>query len=713
MTEELRRDAAPVGRSAWYTARMNTPRHLVLSATALLCAALLSTPGCGDDGGTASGGDGVTSAGDSTAGADDAGGAADDSTAGPGDEVPLFDVAAVDFPYCAVDEAAMDALLASMSLEVQIGQHLMFGIGRSGDGVAADSVAMMETLMPGGVFVGLGGIAVADPLATARFLRDAQRRAIALTGAPMFISLDQEGGANSVVNSLTGGTDTIGSMPLGAVGDPQVAFEQFDIAGRELRATGFNMALAPVLDTLTSTRNGNLNTRSFGPDYALNAVLGTAAFAGLQHNLIMGVGKHFPGDGMSDGNPHTTEVTVEADRATLDATLLGPFATAVDNGLDGMMTMPARFSALDPDRSAIVSRKVTTGVLRGDLGFDGLIVTDSLGMEGAKTGLPAGQRPGTAAMLAGADVLLHVTISAEDADELVAQIKAALDDGSLDTAEFDTSTRRILRDKQRYCLFEDLGDGTAPVDEDALLAAIQRPEDDALSQAHADRAIVLLHDDGVLPLTGRSVAYAGPDTIFQDAGSGWLNAVDQTFGEALRQHDAAVTEVTWALTPAPASFYDSVLEHLATESPDVLVIGTIQGRFSLEQQQIVEWLLDAVDIPIVHVILGVPFDYFQTRDRVAAAVALMGSRSVMVEAAARVLYGEVTATGTMHYDLSAEADVVAGGPGDVSNVDRCADQAIACAGDGVCVDTGASFGCVCHPNWHPSDDGLDCVPDGS
>ncbi len=482
--------------------------------------------------------------------------------------------------------------------------------------------------------------------------------------------------------------------------------------GRELRATGFNMALAPVLDTLTSTRNGNLNTRAFGPWPELNAALGMAAFSGFQHNLVMGVGKHFPGDGLSDGNPHTTQVTVDADRATLDATLLLPFREAIAAGLGGIMTMPARFTALDPERSAIISRKVTTDVLRGQLGFDGLVVTDSLGMQGAKLGLPDGQRPGTAAILAGADILLHVTLSSDDAAELVQQISDALDDGSLDAAEFDASTRRILRDKQRYCLFEELGDGTAPVDQAALLAAVQQPEDQTLSQGHADRAVVLLADDGVLPLTGKRVAYAGPDTIFQDAGSGWLNITDQTFADALRRRDPTVTDVTWALTPAPGAFYAAVLELVANEDPDVLVIGTLQGRFSLEQQQIVEWLLDAIDIPVVHVILGVPFDYLQTRGRVAAAIALMGVRSVMVEAGARLLYGEISPQGTMRYDLSGEADAVEGGPGDAGTADRCSEQAIVCAGDGVCVDTGASFGCVCHPNWHPSQDGLDCVPDG-
>ncbi|MDP6943065.1 MAG: calcium-binding EGF-like domain-containing protein, partial [Myxococcota bacterium] len=145
---------------------------------------------------------------------------------------------------------------------------------------------------------------------------------------------------------------------------------------------------------------------------------------------------------------------------------------------------------------------------------------------------------------------------------------------------------------------------------------------------------------------------------------------------------------------------------------DVLVIGTLQGRFSLEQQQVVEWLLDMAEVPVVHVILGVPFDYFQTRDRVQAALAVMGSRSVMVEAAADVLYGQGEARGTMLYELSGAADAVSATAGAGTLEDRCETEGIVCAGEGVCVDTGVSYGCLCHPNWHPSDDGLDCIPDG-
>ncbi|MGM0578581.1 MAG: glycoside hydrolase family 3 N-terminal domain-containing protein [Myxococcota bacterium] len=656
-------------------------------------------PGCDDSAGSPTDDGGADVAGDTIVGD-----AAGDADAGP---------TIGDWPqptFCEVDEAAVDSLWEGMTLRERVGQHVMLGIERSGQAVSAEARTMLEDYAVGGIFLAPPAtIKLEDPVTTAEVVADAQAAAQATTGVPLWVALDQEGGPNAAVNSLTGGTDTIGSMPIGATMDPQVAFEQFDIMGREVRALGFNMDLGPVLDTLTSTHHGNLNTRAFGPRPHLNAALGVAAVAGLQQNLVMATGKHFPGDGLTAGNTHRVHVTVDATREEMEETLLMPFQAAVDHGVGAVMTIPAQYTAFDDERSAITSRAVTTDLLRGDMGFEGLVVTDSLGMEGVNIGLEDGDVKGLEALKAGADVLLDVTMPPGEADALYAAVEDALADGSLDTAEFEASTKRILREKQRWCLFE--GAPVAPGEVEDHLA---RPEDAALSRAHGEQAAVLLADDGgALPLGGKQVLYVGPDTLFQDAGSGWLNTVDQTFADAMRAHDPSVADVTWQLAPNPGQLYEDALDALADTGADVLVVGTLQGRFSLEQQQVVEWLLESVDVPVVHVILGVPFDWFQTRGRVSAGLALMGSRSAMVEAGAAVLYGEAEPGGTMLYDLS-EGSVgeVGGRPGEGDDVDRCETESVACAGGGACVDTGDHYGCVCQPNWHPAPDGLDCVPDG-
>ena len=620
-----------------------------------------------------------------------------------------FDPSSVQPPWCETDEAEVDALYEALTLRQRIGQHLMTAMAGSGDGPSDSTRALLEDHALGGAFLSVvTGIDLEDPFETARLIHALQQVALEATGVPLFLSLDQEGGPNAALNSIDGGTDTVGSMPIGATRDPWVSYEQFDLMGRELAALGFNMDFAPVLDTLQVTRHGNLNTRSFGPDPELNADLGVAACLGLQQNLVLPTLKHFPGDGLVNGNTHSEEVVIEEPREVLDATILRPFVAAIDAGCEGVMTIPAQYTALDGERPAVTSRPITTDLLRGELGFEGLVVTDSLGMKGAGIGLEDGEHKGLEALKAGADVLLYVSISTEDLDELIALVEEALSDGTLSEEEFSTSTRRILRMKQRYCAFEE---AAASLEEESVRSRLARPEDAALSASHAEEAVVLVHDrGGVLPLDQERVLYVGPDTLFQDPGSGWLNLVDQTFGDALLAAGGDVFQRVWFLPPDPEHEYAQVA--FLAERADVVVLGTLQARFSAEQQQLVEWILQGIDKPIVHVMLGVPFDYAQTGERVDAVVALMGSRSVMVEAGARFLYGQIPAPGTMLYDLEslswegADSEPSGGdGSGSCEGVD--------CSGFGICVETGSSASCICHQNYHPSDDGLDCVPDGA
>ena len=628
-----------------------------------------------------------------------------------------FDVSAIEFPYCEVDEAFITSIYESLTMREKIGQHFMLGAERAGEGFNEATARKLDEYKIGGVFLNPPvAIALGDGTQTATLVYALKTAAIEATGLPLFVSLDQEGGPNATINSLTGGTDTIGSMPIAAIGDPQVAYEQFEIMGREIAALGFNMDFGPVMDTLLSTKNGNQNTRSFSPNPDLNARLSVAAFAGLQHNLILPTAKHFPGDGILDGNTHRVFVIIEKDREFLEDTILKPFRAAFSAGCDGVMTIPSAYTALDPERSAITSRAITTELLRDDMGFKGLVVTDSLGMEGAKIGLEPDEEPGIEAMRAGADILLYVDIEFERLDRLYTTIESELGAGTLSSEEFEASTRRILSYKQKYCLFE------RPIhpDEEAIASLTERialKSDRKLSASHADRSIVLLHDDGVLPLSGKKILYVGPAKTFEDPGSGWLNIVDQTFGDALQEFDDRTESITYMLPFNPSYVFKQVKD--AYQAYDVLVLGTLQARFSIEQQQLVHWLLSDVqiDIPIVHVMIGVPFDYFQTRDKVAAAVALMGSRSVMVEAGAKVLYGEIEAEGKMRFDLEESGpDGDLDGPvdGDTEQSgDRCLEENIDCSGQGICIDTGASYGCICYPNWHPSDDGLDCIADGA
>lgn len=555
----------------------------------------------------------------------------------------------VEIPYCSEDAQQIQEAYDALTVRQRIGQHIMTGILRSGAAPAGPSEAILRDFALGGVFVaGLTGTAQGDPVTSARFLAAAQQVSREATGLPLFVATDQEGGVYTSVNGLTGGTDSIGPTAIGATGDEAVAFGQFDIMGRELRALGITMNFGPLLDTHYEIGNGNLNTRTFGPDVALNTSLGVAAVLGMQQHLVLPVVKHFPGDGMTAGNTHHNDVVNDAPLATLETALLPPFKAAFLAGAEGVMMMPARFAALDQDRPAITSRKIITGFLRGTLGYEGLIVTDDLDMAGAGIGLEAGQSRGIEALKAGADVLLYVAIDAEELETLVSGVEQELESGGIDGEEFAQSTRRILAFKQRYCL-DELPRSPEEVAPEVVGAQVGRTADRNASLEHARRAIVLLHDDGVLPLAGKQVACIGPSAVLPDAASGWSWLLEKSLCQSLAdQMPGLVFQdfIAQGGEGAAVSWLDQNRDQV-----DVLVVATFQAWFSPQQQELLDAVLDGTDLPVVHVAQGVSFDAMLTLDRASAVLALQGSLPVMFQAAADILLGSAEAGGTMRYEL--------------------------------------------------------------
>lgn len=560
-----------------------------------------------------------------------------------------FSPGSIAIPFCADEPAQVEALFQAMPPRMRIGQHLVTALARQGQEVDEATARRLRRFGLGGGFVAqVTGIAQGDNARTARFLHHAQSLAIETTGVPLLVATDQEGGVYSAFNHLMGGTDNIGPAAIGATGDPHVAFAQFDLMGREIKALGIHADFGPLLDTHYHRDNGNLNTRTFGPDADLNARLGVAACLGLQRNLVMPFVKHFPGDGMTAGNTHHAFVVNPASMQELEDRLLGPFRAAFDAGCDGAMIIPARYDALDATRSAVTSRPVITDFLRGELGFDGLVVTDDLGMHGALQGLPADAIPGLEALKAGADLLLYVSVDDDELDALVDAVQAEADADPAFAAALDASTRRILRHKQKYCLLQR---PLHPEESDiaALPSRVGQPQDAALSRRHADRAVVLLDDDGALPLAGRRVLCVGPAAWLPDPASGWSWVIERSFCQALQARDPSVRAMDFIVGATADAAAEWVEENVA--DADIVVVATFQAWFDPGQRALLDRLLAPGTLPVVHVAQGVPFDWIHARGRAAAGIALLGGLPGMFDAGAGVLYGDVAAGGTMRWDL--------------------------------------------------------------
>lgn len=345
--------------------------------------------------------------------------------------------------------------LAAMPLEVKVGQMLMAGIADTA--VDADERRLIEELHVGNVI--LMGRNVDAPEQVLALTQGLQTLALASNGAPLLIATDQEGGLVQRANSYAGFTLMPDAATVGLARCPALLRDYGRMSGEELAAVGINMAMAPVLDVNDNPTNsviGSLN-RSFGPTPELVETSALPYVAGLHDAGVLSVGKHFPGHGATTADSHKALPFVEKDRASLEAVDIAPFRAAVGIGIDAIMPAHVVYPALDPSGlPATVSAPIQTGLLREQMGFDGLIVTDDMGMAGITQIYPP-EESGVQAVLAGADVVLcvrNVGIDGSCTPEKFEGIRDGLLDavasGRIPEERVDASVRRILAAKARY-----------------------------------------------------------------------------------------------------------------------------------------------------------------------------------------------------------------------------------------------------------------------
>jgi beta-N-acetylhexosaminidase len=265
---------------------------------------------------------------------------------------------------------------------------------------------------------------------------------------PLFLGVDQEGGR---VNRLVPPhfTRQPSAKSIGDTNDPGQARDAAAATGRELLSVGLNWDFAPVLDVNNNPHNPVIGDRSFGDDPELVSRMGVAAIAGFQEDAcIIACGKHFPGHGDTDVDSHLALPVVNHDRDRLEQIELRPFKAAIAAGVGSIISAHIRFTKIDPDLPATLSSAILTGILRRELGFEGLITTDCLEMKG----IADHWGPGEAAVLAveaGADLLLacHTwTTQSTIRDALL----AAVESGRIGESRIDESVGRILAAKSRW-----------------------------------------------------------------------------------------------------------------------------------------------------------------------------------------------------------------------------------------------------------------------
>jgi beta-N-acetylhexosaminidase len=432
--------------------------------------------------------------------------------------VPSFDST-----YLATDSDAFDQLTADVTA-LHVGGFHVFGGLEAAPGVLLDAH--------------YGTVVLGQALAAASLIDRLQ----ALSAVPLLNTADFEAGAGF---RIAGATVFPRQMAVGAAGDAQLAFEAARVTAIEARAMGVDVDFSPIADVNDNPRNPVINIRSFGEVPEAVGTLVAAYVRGLHAGGMLATLKHFPGHGDTDVDSHLGLPVIARPRDQLDRVELPPFRAGLEAGADAVMTGHIELPALDPApfSPASLSRPIVTGLLRGELKFDGLVYTDSMRMDAIARTLSPGEAA-VRAIAAGNDVVLDPP----DAAAAVAAITAAVARGDVPLAQIDASVRRILAAKARLGL-----DRTKLVSLDDVPTVVGGREHAAVAQQISAKSITLIKDDrNQVPLrVPRDAAVLYLSVL--DYPGGWrIAAPSRTFIPELEQRWPNVTAVELSDRSTPA-----------------------------------------------------------------------------------------------------------------------------------------------------------------
>ncbi len=541
-------------------------------------------------------------------------------------------------PMPIADEAAWaEKALSTMSLEEKIGQ-LIFP--RSNGVFLNESDPLFRTLLEAAREGRIGGVVFfkGDPFATASLANRLQVE----SRLPLLMASDYEWGASMRVE---GASRFPRAMAMGAFASPADVELQAEVTAREARALGIHLLLNPVLDLNSNPENAVIDTRSFGDSPERAARLGAAYIRRAQSLGVLTTAKHFPGHGGTEADSHVDLPVVRHDRDRLEKDGLVPFRAAIDAGVAAVMPGHLAVPALDGNdrRPATLSPEILEGILRGEMGFRGLIVSDALDMGGARQAAWDGE-VAVEALLAGVDLLLVPP-------DALATHRAILDAarrGDISEARVDSSVRRLLDAKERLSLHR-----RRTVDLADLPRRLASPTSAARIEEMAGLAVTLLRNDGgLLPFRSE----APPSILLVDFLPDHDREADPAvLFEELRRRAGSVRRILVTPSNAPPLEADIV-----SAPEDVTLVASYErSRSYLGRGEIAEPLSRALKRriengrPVVFASLGSPY-VLRSREQGASLVATYDFAPASQRALARALFGEMGFPGKLPVALSPE-----------------------------------------------------------
>nr|WP_258175148.1 glycoside hydrolase family 3 protein [Actinopolyspora mortivallis] len=534
-----------------------------------------------------------------------------------------------------------DRVVAGMSLPRKVGQLFVTVVY----GPRADSShpgnreehgldtpeEVVRAFHPGGVIHFSWTDSLHHPRQIAELSNDLQRAALdSGAGLPLTIATDQEQGLVTRIGPPA--TVFAGNMAHGAARDPHLARRAAFVTGHELRAMGITQNFAPVGDVNVNPENPVIGVRSFGSDPELVARMTRAQVRGYQDTgapseTVSAAVKHFPGHGDTTVDSHTALPVIEHTDSQWRRLDAPPFRAAISAGVDAVMTAHIRFPGLDDSgEPATLSRTLLTGLLREELGFDGVIVTDSLRMRGVRE-LHPDESVAVLALRAGADQLLMPPNLSEAVEEVVAAVR----DGRLSVDAVDRSVARILRAKARRGVITD------PL---VRLSAVERvvgsPRNLREARRVTDPTVTLLRDDpGLLPLR------RPPGRVLV---TGWGTETCAELADRLRRRGSRVRTL-----PTGANPTEQDAARVAREAAGhdlVLVLTNAAWKEDRAGQRALARAPAEAGVPTMAVAVRDPYDAAHV-ERIGTWLTTYSHRPVAMESLVRVLFGEISPQGRL------------------------------------------------------------------
>lgn len=477
------------------------------------------------------------------------------------------------------------------------------------------------------------------------------QRLQSLARVPLLMSADLEAGVGMRFADTTFWPP---AMAIAATGDVALAEAEGRLVAREAKALGINHILAPVADVNVDPDNPVINARSFGEDPAKVARFVTAFIRGVQSENVLATAKHFPGHGDTHVDSHRSLPVLHVSRERLDAVELVPFRAAIAAGVDAVMPGHLSVPALDPTPApmrsgptenryvdgaseatahgtlpATLSKPIIDGLLRGELGFDGLVVSDAFDMGGLTEHFEPGEAA-VRAIEAGQDQILM----SPDIERAIAAVKAAVESGRIAESRIDESVRRILAAKGRV--------GAPSASTDAIFAIVDSTEVRATAAEIARRAITLVRaEHETLPLNA-------------DARVGLL--VVSEFNEPSNPLPDFARELRDRLThePAVAVLDARSNQTISLDDADVVVIALAirarSGAGTIAIPEFARGVIANLTAKRIAISFGTPY-LIRELPSVGTYICAYGVQPVLQIAAARALFGEEPMTGTLPVKL--------------------------------------------------------------